>query len=125
MQIDKGMYRLKYAGIIANKELQKHLEPYGYAPVRHSPGLWKYKGSNAIFTLVVDDFLVKITLNERALHLTNELREKYEITIDWDAKLYIGITLKWWYTLRKVQLSMPNYVPDAIKKILHILRCKL
>ena len=42
---------------------------------------------------------------------------KYENSIDWDAKLYIGITLKLWYNLRKVKLSIPTYVPDAINKI--------
>ena len=47
-----------------------------------------------MFTLAVDDFLVKITSQECAQHFINELKEKYEITIDWDAKLYIGITLK-------------------------------
>ena len=47
-----------------------------------------------MFTLVVDDFLVKINSEECAQHLINALKGKYEITIDWDAKLYIGITLK-------------------------------
>ena len=120
MRIDKGMYGLKQAGIISNKELQKHLLPYGYAPVRHTPGLWECKDSDTMFTLVVDDFFVKITSDEEALHLTNALKQKYEITIDWDAKIYIGITQKWWYHLRKFQLSIPEYVPDAIKKIKHM-----
>ena len=35
MIIDKGVYGLKQAGIIANNELQKQLKPYVYAPVRH------------------------------------------------------------------------------------------
>ena len=46
-----------------------------------------------MFNLAVDDFLVKITSQECAQHFINELKEKYEITIDWDSKLYIGITL--------------------------------
>ena len=65
-------------------------------------------------------FLVNITSEEYAQHLINTLKEKYEITMDWDAKLYIVITLKWWYNLIKVQLSMPTYVPDAINKIKRI-----
>ena len=73
-----------------------------------------------MFILVVDYFLVNITSEEYAQNLINTLKEKFEITIDWDAKLYIVITLKWWYNLRKFQLSMPNDVPDAIKKIKHI-----
>ncbi len=33
IKIVKGMYGLKQAGIIAHKELIKHLAPHGYAPV--------------------------------------------------------------------------------------------
>ena len=55
-RIYKGMYGLKQEDIIANNELQKHLKPYGYAPVRHTPGLWEFKGRDTMFTLVIDDF---------------------------------------------------------------------
>ena len=96
------MYGLKQAGIIVNNDLQKQLKPYGYAPVRHTPELWDCKGRDTMFTLVVYAFLVNITSEECAHNLINELKGKYKITIDWDAKLYIGITLKWWYNLRKV-----------------------
>ena len=77
-----------------------------------------------MFTPGIDDFLVKITSEEFAQHLINALKEKYEITIKWDAKLYIGITFKWWYNLRNVQSSMPAYVPEAINKIKTILSRK-
>ena len=40
MRIEKGMYGLKQAGIIANKELVKHMAPFGYHPVQNTPGLW-------------------------------------------------------------------------------------
>ena len=69
-----------------------------------------------MFTLVVDYFLVNIVSEECAHHLINALKEKYIITIYCDTKLYIDITLKWWYKLIKIQLSMPIYVPNAIKK---------
>ena len=59
LQIRKGMYGLKQAGILANQQLQKHLEPYGYAPVRHMPGLWKHATNSVTFSLVVDDFGIK------------------------------------------------------------------
>ena len=74
MRIEKGVYGLKKAGIIANNELQKHLKPYGYAPVRHTPWLWECKGRDTMFTLVVDAFLVKITPEECAKHLINVLK---------------------------------------------------
>ena len=40
MRIEKGMYGLKQASIIANQELVKHMAPFVYHPVKHTPGLW-------------------------------------------------------------------------------------
>ena len=39
MNTEKGMYGLKQDGIIANQELVKHMAPFGYHPVQHTPGL--------------------------------------------------------------------------------------
>ena len=39
MRIEKGMYGLKQAGIIANKELVKHMAPFRYHPVQYTPSL--------------------------------------------------------------------------------------
>ena len=55
-EINKGMYGLPHAGKIANDRLVKHLQPHWYAPVTHTPGLWKHHTRNITFTLVVDDF---------------------------------------------------------------------
>ena len=59
LNIVKGMYGLKQAGIIANMELTKHLDKFGYHPVQHSPGLWKHNTRSTIFILVVEDFAIK------------------------------------------------------------------
>ena len=40
MRIETSMYGLKQAGIIANQELVKHMAPFRYHPVQHTPGLW-------------------------------------------------------------------------------------
>jgi hypothetical protein len=40
MEIRKGMYCLKQAGLLATQMLQKRLKPFGYYPGRHMPGLW-------------------------------------------------------------------------------------
>jgi hypothetical protein len=59
LEIRKGMYGLKQAGLLANQLLQQRLEPYGYYPARHTPGLWLHKTKPISFTLIVDDFAVK------------------------------------------------------------------
>ena len=45
------------------------------------------------FTLVVDNFGVKYVSEEHALYLKAALEEEYTLTIKWEGKRYIGITL--------------------------------
>jgi hypothetical protein len=59
IEIRKGVYGLKQAGILANQLLQTRLAPFGYYPARHTPGLWLHKTRPISFTLVVDDLAVK------------------------------------------------------------------
>ena len=76
MRIEKGMYGLKQAGIIANQELVKHMAPFGYHPVKHTPGLWVHNSRKTLFSLVVDDFCVQYSSSEDADHFLNALRSK-------------------------------------------------
>ena len=110
------MCRLKQAGIISNVELTKHLAKFGYHPVQHTPGLWKHNTRAKHFTLVVDNFVIKYASKQDADHLLQALRVKYIISTDWDASLYIGITLDWNYTAGYVDLFMPKYVARALHK---------
>ena len=87
------MYRLKQAGIIANMELTKHLDKFGYHPFQHTPGLWKHNTQATIFTLVVDDFAIKYASKQDAGHILQALCAKYTISKYWEASLYIGISL--------------------------------
>ena len=48
------------------------------------------------------------------------LKEHYEaVTMDWTSTLYSGITLKWDYILRKVNMYMPGYIPKALHQFQH------
>jgi hypothetical protein len=51
IEIRKGMYCLKQAGLLANQLLQTRLAPFGYYPARHTPGLWLHKTGPISFTL--------------------------------------------------------------------------
>ena len=59
MRIKKGLYGLEQAGIIANQELVKHMAPFGYHPVKHTPGLWVHGSKKTLFSLVVDNLCVQ------------------------------------------------------------------
>jgi hypothetical protein len=39
IEIIKGMYGLKQAGLLANQILQKRLPPFGYYPACHTPDM--------------------------------------------------------------------------------------
>ena len=113
------MYGLPHAGKIANDRLQQHLAPYGYHPVRHTPGLWKHNSRPISFTLVVDDFGIKYTNIADVHHLHNALRKQYEITTDMTGTLYCGLTLAWDYKRRYVDVSMPGYIAKTLHRFNH------
>jgi hypothetical protein len=83
LEIQKGMYGLKQAGILANQMLQKRLKTFVYYPARHTPGIWLHTTKTTAFSLVVEDFAVKYVTDADAHHLRNALLRNYEITTDW------------------------------------------
>jgi hypothetical protein len=69
IEIRKGMYGLKQAGLLTNQLLQTRLAPFGYNPARHTPGLWLHKTKPIAFSLIVDNFDVKYVGKQHADHL--------------------------------------------------------
>jgi hypothetical protein len=119
LEIRKGMYGLPQAGILASKRLTTHLATFGYYPTNQTPGLWRHKTRPVTFSLVVDDFGVKYVGRQHAEHLVAALKALYPVTTDWNGQLYCGLTLKWDYAARTVDLSMPGYIPAALHKFQH------
>jgi hypothetical protein len=93
IEIRKGMNGLKQAILLANQLLQTRLAPFGYYPARHTQGRWLHKTRPISFTLVIDDFAVKYVGKHHAEHLRNALLRTYELTTDWTATVYSGMTL--------------------------------
>jgi hypothetical protein len=119
IEIRKGMYGLKQAGLLANQLLQTRLAPFGYYRARHTPGMWLHKTRPISFTLVVDDFAVKYVGKQHAEHLRNALLRTYELITNWTATVYSGMTLKWDYDTRTCDISMPVYVSNILSKLQH------
>jgi hypothetical protein len=119
IEVIKGMYGLKQAGLLANQLLQTPLAPFGYYPERHTPGIWLHKIRPIAFSLVVDDFAVKYMGKQHADHLINALLKTYELTTDLAAKVYSGMTLNWDYKNRTCDISMPDYVSNVLSKFQH------
>jgi hypothetical protein len=119
IEIRKGMYGLKQSGLLANQLHQARLIPFGYYPARHTPGLWLHKTCPISFRLVVDDFAVKYVGKHHAEHLRKALLRTYELTTNWMATVYSGMTLKWDYNKCTCNMSMPGYVSNVLSKLQH------
>jgi hypothetical protein len=50
-----------------------------------------------VFTLVVDNFGVKVAGKEHADHLIWCIKKKYELTKDWTGDIHCGMKLDWEY----------------------------
>jgi hypothetical protein len=85
----------------------------------NTPGLWLHKTRPIAFSLVVDNFAVKYMGKQHADHLRNALLQSYELTTDWEATVYSGMSLKWDYKNRTCDISMPGYVSNVLSKFQH------
>ena len=74
VRIEKGMYGLVQAGIIAHQAITEHLQLYGYAPEKNTHKLWTHKDRDINFTLVVDDFGIKYRNKKYTDHLISALQ---------------------------------------------------
>ena len=120
VEINKGMYGLPQAGLLANKLLAHCLAKYGYFQAKHTPGLWKHTWRPIQFALVVNDFGIEYIHKQHATHLLDALKHHYEaVSEDWEGKLFCGIKLNWNYLTRTVDLSMPGYIDQALHKFQH------
>jgi hypothetical protein len=109
-EIQKGMYRLPQAGIIAQQLLAKQLKERGYSQSKTTPGLWTHKWRPITFSLVVNDFGVKYAGEEHAQHLLQMRQKYYQCSVEEEGGRYFGLAIKWDYPGKKVHLSMPKYI---------------
>jgi hypothetical protein len=93
IEIQKGMYGLPQAGILANELLQRNLAKDGYQPTQHTHGLWTHGTHPISFSLGVDDFGVKYVGREHAEHLMACIKKKCNSSSDWNGGTYCGLTL--------------------------------
>jgi hypothetical protein len=119
IEIQKGMYRLPQAGILANELLQCNLAEDGYRSIQHTHGLWTHDTRPLSFSLVVDDFGVKYVGSEHAEHLMACIKKNNNISSNWNGSAYCGLTLDWDYKNRTVDLYMPVYIKAALHKCQH------
>ena len=68
----------------------------------------------------MDGFGVKYVGKEHADHLIKTLETHYDnISVDWEGKLYCGITLEWNYEEGFLDISMPGYIDKLRARYKH------
>ena len=121
MELHKGIYGLKQAGILAQKQLFKHLEEHGYTQCPNTPAVFCHKDRPTKFAVVVDDFGIKVggaqkDRAENTQHLLDTLRKKYIITVDTYGKQYLGININVNHKAHTVTMDMRGYMPKILRR---------
>jgi hypothetical protein len=114
-EVNKGMYGLPQAGLLAQDRLVEHLANYGYNQTQ-TPCFFRHATNGTDFSLVVDDFGVKYTTRAGALHLIDALEKLYVLKIDWTGAKYLGFTIEFDNKARTVSLSMPGYISKLLER---------
>ena len=116
-RIDKALYGMPQAGMIAQRELTRHLAQHGYVMSPNTPCHYTHISSGVSFVLWVDDFLIKYkTANRSSLdHLLTTLRLKYQIDLDPTGSSYIGLTIQ--RHPDRLTISMPGYVQRMAQEL--------
>ena len=119
VQINKGMYGLRQAAILAHQQLSRHLQKHGYYHIPGTAGLWRHHERKTKIVLCIDDFGVKFYSQLDLDHFLDALKERYEIHLDLQGSNYIGLHLDWDYDNGIVDVSMPHYISKFLKCINH------
>ncbi len=119
LELQRTVWGLQQAGILANKQLRQNLAPFRYKEHVNTPGLWYHETCPILFTLSVDDFGIKYVNRADEEHLLTSLQATYKLTADWTGDLYCGIALGWDYNKRYVVISMPGYVKKKLQEYGH------
>jgi hypothetical protein len=115
-QINKGMYGLPQAGLLAQNRLVAHVAEHGYIQSDIVPCLFRHATNGISFVLVVDDFGIKYTNAAGRDHLLATLRLKYKITVDMKDPTYLGMTITHDRVNHTITCSMPGYIDKVLAR---------
>ena len=77
--------------------------------MQYTPGRWHHETHKTTFTLCVENFGIKYFSKDYGHHLINTVENYYNVTVDWEGKLYCGINLKWNHKKVYLNVYMDNY----------------
>jgi hypothetical protein len=81
---------------------------HDFDQTKFTPALMRHIIHPIQLTLVMDDFGVQYLGQEHAQRFIDALEHDYIVSKDWTGGLYCGITLKWDYAHKYMDLSIPG-----------------
>jgi hypothetical protein len=115
-QINKGMYGLPQAGLLAQNRLIAHIAEHGYTQSDTVLCLFRHATNGVTFVLVVDDFGIKFRNAADRDHLLTTLRMLYKITVDIEDPMYLGMTIKHDKAAQTITCSMLGYKDKVLAR---------
>ena len=123
-KVTGGMYGHPQAGLFAYKELRAHLALHGFTSQEATPCVFANADYSVVFTLVVDDFLIKARSQDELNCILDILKLKYEITVDdnQQRQFYNGVQINFDTVTRdgrqvgRARLSVPKYISSALRR---------
>ena len=70
--------------------------------------------------LYVDDFRITYYNTEDAQHILQKIGKDYKYIVDWDCKNFCWLTFEWHYRNWYVDVSIPGYIQDILRKLKHV-----
>jgi hypothetical protein len=113
VRIQKGMYGLPQAGIIAQQLLEQCLQANGYQQSKINPGFLDARLAPYLFCTLCGQLWHQICRKEHADHLIQTLRGHYEISMDWNGWHYIGLT----FNGTTITAASTSQCPATVKKL--------
>jgi hypothetical protein len=115
-QVNKGMYGLPKAGLLAQNRLIAYTAEHEYTQSDVVPCLFRHATNGVSFVLVVDDFGIKFTNTEGCDHLLATLRLLYTITVDMVNPTYLDMTIQHDKAKQTISCSMPGYIDKVLTR---------
>ena len=113
-RVDKTMYGFRQAGFHANQQVTALLLAHGYYQLQ--PCLFTHTIDPIYFALIVDDYGIKYKHISHFHRLVNALSTKYHVKAHPIADTFLGLTIEHDRVARTITTSMPNYVPNMLKR---------
>jgi hypothetical protein len=112
--LQKSLYGLKQAPINWNKTLVDFLKKRGLNQLITDRSVFKNKDNSLILAIHVDDGLVIGDNADVIMNFLRELKTKFDITMDKEPKVYLGMELK--NENENLILHQPNYINKILRE---------